>query len=253
MAPGFPHSLFHRLGEIIDAQVTFDEERSGPVASDDPFSDGSADLGWICSTSYVALATQNEAPSIQLAGVAWVPDDPEANGRPVYFGDIITRADSDIETFDDLAGRRVGCNDPVSLSGHYAMRFAIRDRGLPEDFTELVFTGGHHRSIDQVLSGELDAAVVDSVVRTGRSRLDAEVADLHIVERLGPWPVQPLVARSSLDADTVDEVRRLLIEASQHPDVQAELHAASLSHLVEVGPDHYASVREAMGDLGLHR
>jgi len=245
MAPGFPHSLFQRLAEVIDAQVSFDEERSGPEPGDDPFTDGSTDLGWICSTSYIDLATRSAEPSVQLTGVAWVPDDPDANGRPVYFGDIITRADSGIETFDDLAGCQIGCNDEVSLSGHHAIRWAIRDQGHSTSFAELVFTGGHHTSIDQVLSGQLDAAVVDSVVRTGRARLDPDVADLRIVERLGPWPVQPLVARSSLDAETVDEVRRLLLEASEHPEVQAELKAAALSHLVEVGPDHYEVVRKA--------
>lgn len=246
MSPGFPHSLFEQLAEVIGADVTFDETMSGPAPGVDPFTDGTTDLGWICSTSFVDLATRSDDPSITLAGVAWVPDDPDANGRPVYFGDIITLPDSGIDSFEDLAGRRVGCNDPVSLSGYHSMRFALADRDLPEDFAELTFTGGHHRSIDMVLAGEIDAAVVDSVVRTSRARGDEAVAQLQIIERLGPWPVQPLVARSTLDAETVDEVRRLLLDASDHPAVQAELHAAALSHLVEVGPDHYAEVRTAM-------
>ena len=27
-----------------------------------------------------------------IAGVAWVPDDPDVEGRPVYFGDVLVRA-----------------------------------------------------------------------------------------------------------------------------------------------------------------
>lgn len=246
MSPGFPHSLFERLGEVIDAEVTFDETMSGPAPGEDPFASMATDFGWICSTSFVDLATRTDNPSITLAGVAWVPDDPDANGRPVYFGDIISRNDSGITSFDDLAGKCVGCNDPVSLSGYHSMRFALQDRGLSEDFTQLTFTGGHRRSIDMVLAGELDAAVVDSVVRTSRARNNPAVADLRVVERLGPWPVQPLVARSTLESDTVDRVRSLLLDASNSPEIQAELNAASLSHLVEVGPDHYAAVRQAM-------
>ncbi len=246
MSPGFPHSLFERLGEVMGAEVSFDETMSGPAPGEDPFADQSTDFGWICSTSFVDLATRADDPSITLAGVAWVPDDPDANGRPVYFGDIVTRADSNITSFDDLAGKRVGCNDPVSLSGYHSMRFALQDRDLPEDFAQLTFTGGHHNSLDQVLAGEIDAAVVDSVVRTGRARSDRAVADLRVIERLGPWPVQPLVARSTLDTETVDAVRRQLLEASTSPAVQQELTAAALSHLVEVGPDHYAGVRQAM-------
>ena len=246
MSPGFPRSLFERLADVIGAEVEYDETRSGPLAPEDPFADESFDLGWICSTSFVEMHTRQDEPSITLAGVAWVPDDPDSNGRPVYFGDIITKADSGIESFEDLEGRTIGCNDEVSLSGNYALQFAIGDRGLPEGFVQQVFTGGHHSSIDQLLAGDLDAAVVDSVVRVGRSRMDPAVANLRIIERLGPWPVQPLVARATLDPDQVAEVRRLLLEASSTPEVQAELQAASLVGLAEVGPDHYEAVREAM-------
>ena len=46
--------------------------------------------------------------------------------------------------------------------------------------------------------------LVDSVVRTSRARHDPAVAALRIVERLGPWPVQPLVARADLDRALAD-------------------------------------------------
>lgn len=250
LSPGFPRSLFEALAHIVDADVEFDEALSGPAPGRDPFASGNADLGWICSTSFVDLATRGDQPTVTLTGIAWVPDDPDSNGRPVYFGDLVTRPDSGITSFEDLAGRTVGCNDPVSLSGYHSMRFALDDRGLDEDFASLVFTGGHHQSLDQVLTGELDAAVVDSVVRTGRARVDPIVDSLYIIERLGPWPVQPLVARSTLSTADIDRVRRLLLEATDRPEIQAELHAASLSKLVEVGPDHYAAVRLAMDRAG---
>lgn len=250
MTPGFPASLFEAFGAVIGAEVDFEQELSGPAPGVDPFADGSADLGWICSTSYVDLATRTPEPSIGLAGVAWVPDDPDVGGRPVYFGDLVTRADAGFATLADLAGRRIGCNDPVSLSGHHALRFALRDRRFdPDGFAELVFTGGHHRSLDLVAAGELDAAVVDSVVRTGRSRIDPGVAALVVVERLGPWPVQPLVARSTLPAEDLARVRRLLLEAADTPVVRRELAAASLLGLVEVGPDHYDLVRRSMAGV----
>lgn len=250
LSPGFPRSLFESLSRIVDGDVTFDETLSGPAPGMDPFLDGSTDFGWICSTSYVDLSTRGVDPTIQLAGVAWVPDDPDANGRPVYFGDVVVRADSAIETFDDLAGRRIGCNDSVSLSGHHSLRFAMHDRGLDHDtFADLVFTGGHHTSLDMLVARDIDAAVTDSVVRTARARIDPTVADLRVIERLGPWPVQPLVARSTLDAVEIDTVRRRILEASDRPEIKAELEAAALSHLVEVGPDHYADVEAAMKRL----
>lgn len=249
MSPGFPRSLFSALADIVDAEVDFDETQSGPAPGVDPFRSGDADLGWICSTSFVELGTRGDDPTIELAGVAWVPDDPDVNGRPVYFGDLVTLPDSGITTFEDLAGRIVGCNDEISLSGNYSLTFALEDRGLPSDFTTRVLTGGHHNSLDQLLAGKIDVALVDSVVRTGRARHDPRVDSLRMIERLGPWPVQPLVARSTMSADEIGAVRRLLLDAVDRPEIQAELNAACLSTLVEVDADHYAAVAEAMDRL----
>lgn len=247
MSPGFPASLFDVLGERVGADVSFVTTTSGPTATDDPFRSGDAELGWICSTSYVDLAMHSDAPSIRIAGVAWVPDDPDAAGRPVYFGDVVVPADSPIESFDDLADCTIGCNDPVSLSGHHAFRFECERRGYdPDSFAERVFTGGHHASLDQLAAGELDAAVVDSVVRSTRARIDPAVAGLRIVERLGPWPTQPLVVRSDIDDAALSDLQRRLLDANDDPVVQSELHAAGLTRLVAVGADHYSAVHAAL-------
>jgi len=252
MSPGFPESLFTRVGELVDADLEFETEMSGPAPGTDPFvgTEPDADLGWICSTSFVDLGTRGTNPSVQLVGVAWVPDDPDANGRPVYFGDVVTRPDSGIESFENLSGCRFACNDLVSLSGHYSVKFALRDRGLPEDFFDITFTGGHHHSLDALIAGDADAAVVDSVVRTSRARQDPAVAELSIIERLGPWPTQPLVARATMSQSEVAEVRRLLLNATTNDQqLQAELSRSALSHLIEVDSDHYAAVHAAMTDL----
>lgn len=240
-------SLFERITEAIDADLDYDDTKSGPAPGEDPFRAGLAELGWICSTSFVDLALRSPDPSVALAGVAWVPDDDDAEGRPVYFGDVVVPQDSPIESLDDLGGRSIACNDRVSLSGHMAIRIALHDLGHdPETFVDLRFTGGHHASLDQVAAGSVDVAVVDSVVRTSRSRVDPEIADLRIVARLGPWPVQPLVASTALPAAVVAHVRDALLATNDDPLMQSELDAASLLRFVPVDDDHYQRVREAL-------
>jgi ABC-type phosphate/phosphonate transport system substrate-binding protein len=252
MSPGFPESLFELLAAKIGADLHFETETSGPPADDDPFRDGRFDLGWICSTSFVDLALREDDPSVRLAGVAWVPDDPDSGGRPIYFGDLCVAPDSAVSSLSDLAGRRIACNDVVSLSGHYALRIAIEALGRDsEDFAELVFTGGHHNSLDALMAGEVDACVVDSVVRIGRGRHDERVADLRVVDRLGPWPVQALVARADLDPAMVAAVRDALLGANDDPEVSAALDAAALTRLVPVDHRHYEPVRIALEQSGL--
>lgn len=245
MVGGFPLSLFERIADVLDADLDYDEERSGPAPGHDPFADGEADLGWICSTSFVDLSTRAAEPSIRIGGVAWVPDDVGSAGQPVYFGDVMSRTPAD--DLDALAGRSIGCNDEVSLSGHYALRIALLERGHdPDTFAELTFTGGHRRSLEQVAAGNLDAAVIDSVVRTDASRNDARIAKLHHIDRLGPWPTQPLVASTRLPEAQVAELRDALLASNEDPAMQRELANASLTKFVQVDADHYAPVRQAL-------
>ncbi len=250
MVPGFPESLFERIADVIGTDLMCDSERSGPAPGDDPFADGRADFGWICSTSFVELSLRQSDPSVRLAGVGWVPDEAAVDGQPVYFGDLVVPAGSTVRSIDDLAGRNVGCNDEVSLSGHYALRFALEAAGYdPAHFANLVFTGGHHASLDRVLAGTLDAAVVDSVVRLQRSRSTDHrdrTRDLAVVQRLGPWPVQPLVVGTHVPAEVAAAAVTALLDSNADPAMQRELAGASLSQFVRVDPDHYASVHAAM-------
>ncbi len=251
MTPGFPVSLFERIAETMDCELLLETERSGPAPGTDPFADGRADFGWICSTSFVDLATRQQHPTIELAGAAWVPLDEGSGHQPIYFGDVVVRADSPYRRLEDLAGRRVGCNDEISLSGHYAFRLAVHDAGAdPDTFADLVFTGGHHQSLDLLLDGQLDAATVDSVVRTSRSADDVGVDGLRVLGRLGPWPVQPLVARTGLDPEIRRGAVSALLGSSKDPAMQSELRAAGLCCFVPVERDHYATIREAMARLG---
>ena len=247
MTPGFPPSLFGAIAARLDADLFLETDASGPAPGTDPFADGRFDLGWICSTSYVDLALRSVRPSIRLAGVAWVPDDPDVDGRPVYFGDVVVRPHSPATTLLGLAGQQIGCNDPVSLSGHHALRFELERLGEnPDTFADLVFTGGHHRSLDLLLAGEIDAAVVDSVVRIGRGRHDGGVAGLDVVDRLGPWPVQPLVAAATLPEEQRLAVSEALLHPATHAALGPELAASALTSLVAVDESHYDPVVRAM-------
>lgn len=248
MAPGIPATLFETVADIVGAELQLITTTSGPPPNEDPFLAGDADLGWMCSTSFAELSAPDGNESVELVGVAWVPDDPGCHDRAEYFGDLVVPAPSAARSLADLAGQRIGCNDPVSLSGYHSLRFALEQRGLvAHDWADLVFTGGHNTSLDRLVAGEIDAAVVDSVARTRRSRVDADVAGLRVVERLGPWPTQPLAARRGLPEAEIARVRDALLAAQHEERLGSELRNAAMTRLTTVDPAHYQRVLDAMG------
>lgn len=194
------------------------------------------------------------APSVQLAGIAWVPTDRESGGAPVYYSDVVVDPDSELgrtaADVDDLVGARVACNDPASLSGYHALRIELARRGRdPASFASLVMTGGHHHSIDRLLAGDVDAAVIDSIVLGRRAATWPEVARLRIVSRLGPWPTQPLVVREGIAPEQIADWRSALLAANDDPDARTVFAASGIDRLVEVSASDYVGVFEAMAAL----
>lgn len=246
LSPGIPVAVFETLAGVLGADLHVVTAGSGPEPDRDPFRSGDADLGWMCSTGYLPLAEGPE-PSVRMAGVAWVPADPEAAGRPVYFAEIVTRADGP-RSLDEVRGARLAVNDPQSLSGFHALVVELARRATnPDQFARLTWTGGHQRSLDALLAGGVDAAVVDSVALAARASTDASVRGLRVAARLGPWPTQPLVASTRIDPGAVDEVAAALLAANDDPAVRGVLRRAAIDRLVGVGAGHCDPVAEALG------
>jgi ABC-type phosphate/phosphonate transport system substrate-binding protein len=112
-----------------------------------------------------------------------VPTDPRALGRPVYFSDVVARAPIDLRT------ARWSLNDPASLSGY---RSVIDAYGVSV-LERAIVSGSHLASLDLVAVGVADAAAIDSNVLRFFPR-----PDLRVLATLGPFPIQPLVARNDL-------------------------------------------------------
>jgi len=230
LAPSIPEAFFSLVARHIEAStgvpssVVFEKRISGPLAGDDdPFADARVDVGFICAPSVRFLGNEvSVLPSL-------VPNDPRANGRAVYFADVVVRASSPHRTFDELRGATWAYNDPNSKSGWFSM---LERAGNADYFARCVQSGSHLRSLEMVASGEADAAAIDSNVL----RLHAR-DDLRVIESWGPFPIQPVVVRSGLDAGMTERITHALL--TMH-----EIHGASLddfgfSRFVESDPDAY--------------
>jgi phosphonate transport system substrate-binding protein len=132
-------------------------------------------------------------------------------GQFGYTLQVYTQADSDIQTMEDLAGRRVAHTAPTSNSGHQAPEALFPSLGVtPGVDYEILFSGSHDNSMLGVVAGDYDAAPVAS----------------EVVERMA--------ARGLYDPDSV----RIIYETDSFP-------TTSYNYVYNLHPDLIEKIREA--------
>jgi phosphonate transport system substrate-binding protein len=234
LTPGIPLGFYEKIvrhlsrgiGEPVS--LTADERFSGPPPDGpNPLANGRADIAFMCGPAYLDL--EGEA---RLVPAAPVFDDPRAPGDPVYFAEVLTRVDARPHTLEELARGRIAFNDPMSLSGRWSITGRLGPGAHPGPVR---WSGSHEASIAMVLAGEADVCAVDSVVWR---RLTGERPELthrlRVVESLGPFPIQPVVAAPTLPADMVENIADTLLELGP-----GELGAFGATGFVHVDDAHY--------------
>ncbi|MEM7339907.1 MAG: phosphate/phosphite/phosphonate ABC transporter substrate-binding protein [Actinomycetota bacterium] len=246
LAPGLPLGMYEEIAAHVsrglgrDHELSVEPKISGPISvADDRFTQGLTDVGFLCPPSYLWL-TEGSDPSVTLVPLAPVHDDPRNGGRPQYVSDVIVRKDSGITSFADLEGRRVGYNEPASLSGFVSMLARLdRDELGVDFFGEWRQVGSHRAALTSILSGEIDAAAIDAnVLRTWASENPDAAAALRSVDVLGPFPVQPVVARASAGSELVDALAAELAR----PELAAALRPFGVVGFGPISHEAYADL-----------
>ena len=248
LAPGLPLGFFETIAAAVATSLDreFDlsvvEDSSGPMRpADDRFAAATTDIGFVCATSYLWLSG-GEVGSVVLVPLAPVFDDPRADGRPVYFSDVVVAADGPIGSFADLAGKRVGFNDDSSLSGYISLLARLGDDGHRTDrFADFRAVGSHRSALTHIASGEIDAAAVDANALRAWIREDPGRARLvRSIEALGPFPVQPIVVRASAHAALVDGVAEQL----RSPALLAAVERFGVDGFAPIDHGYYLAVND---------
>ena len=207
------------------------------------FAEGSVDAGFICGLPYVQLTRQSPAP-VELLG-APVLAGARYHDEPIYFSDVIVRADSDFHDFADLRGASWAFNDPDSHSGYNITRYHLVELGETHGFFgRIVEAGAHQRSIRLVAEGLVDASAIDSQVLALVLGSDPELAaQLRVIEVLGPSPIQPVVAATRLPNGLKRELSAALLSMHADPRAKAGLGSGLVERFVEVQDSHYDPIR----------
>lgn len=112
---------------------------------------GQIDFAWLPPFSFVK-AEEVAGAEVLMKAVR--------KGKAVYYSAIITRADKNIKTIEDLKGKNVAWVDPSSFSGHIFPKANLMTRKKIDPdkyFGKQVFSGGHDALVLSVLNGTVDA------------------------------------------------------------------------------------------------
>jgi phosphonate transport system substrate-binding protein len=156
-------------------------------------------------------------------------------GNAEYFGVIFIRSDSGIESIEDLRGRTIAFEEPVSTSGYFLPLNYLIDTGLNPvqkgspvdsvgaDEVGYVFSNDDENTIQWVISGNVDAGAADlptfmAIPEESRSALkilaETEKLARHIV-----------LVRPGMDPELVEGIKTVLMDMDKTPEGQATLES----------------------------
>jgi phosphonate transport system substrate-binding protein len=185
------------------------------------------------------------------------------DGSLGYYAVIVTRADSGIESIEDMAGRSLAYADANSASGYLFPRAELRMAGIEDEyFGQVGFSGGHEQGVIAVLQGQYDAAATWSSLlgeeSEGYSRgnirrmvdnglLDME--DINIIWTSDLIPNGPTVLRQDLPSEARELVMDLFLNMKESdPDCYNATIGGEGGGFVEIGHDFYETAVRMRAD-----
>ena len=138
---------------------------------------------------------------------------------PAYTSLAYVRADSDIDSLDDIDGQEVCFVDAASTSGYLVPMKGLMDAGKSmDDDMQQVLAGGHDASLLSLESGNCDVAfahdaMLDTLVASGQ----LEDGALRSIWKSDPIPEDPIAVSNSIDPEVIERITTVLREKANKP------------------------------------
>ena len=231
--------LGERLGRPADFTVATSYERCAQDVDD---------VCFVCSVPYLLFVDANRIEMEVVAAPVLTGE--RYDGRPIYFSDVVVRADSRFECFADLRGATWAYNEPFSHSGYIVVWHHLLAIGEgPDFFGRMVEAGFHQEALRMVAEGSVDAAAIDSQVLAIELRDRPELAGkVRTIGAIGPSTIQPVVVSSSRLSPA--ERRSIVAELiGLHADSRARplMDAAFVERFVAMDGSGYDDIRRMLG------
>ena len=178
---------------------------------------GQVDFGFIPPFAYVLANSESNAKVILTAINKY--------GEARYRSQFLVRKDSEIKSFSDIKGKIVAFVDPSSTSGYLFPGAHLIKEGIDiEKDIEYVYSGGHDKSLQLLLNGDVDVATtfVDSRERYAKDFPTA----MEETELLGYTDYIPNISvtlRGDMDPELQDKIKDALLKIQDSEEGKALL------------------------------
>ncbi|MDQ3396884.1 MAG: phosphate/phosphite/phosphonate ABC transporter substrate-binding protein [Deinococcota bacterium] len=169
-------------------------------------------------------------------------------GDTTYRAQFTVREDSDIESFEDLAGRTIAFVDPGSASGYqFPYVFLLTEHGIDANTDmQAIFAGSHDAAMLAVYNGDVDVAVT---FEGGQSTIEADFPDVNERVRVLGYtsgiPNDGVVVRAGISEELAQQIADALIDIASTEEGQELTDALfNVTGFAPVTSDVYDIVRE---------
>ncbi|HSH89981.1 MAG TPA: PhnD/SsuA/transferrin family substrate-binding protein [Ramlibacter sp.] len=178
-----------------------------------------------------------------------IPSPPRYDGKPVYFTDIVVRADSPFQAIEETFGGVVGYTLADSLSGGVALATYLqqfRSTQRPRLYRQSVGNLIHARGvIDALAEGIIDVGPLDSYYRDLLQRNDPSfAAKIRTIASTPALPIPPLVATAAISAAELQRLRAALQAAGESNDMTAVMERLLLEGFAFPSPADYSRLAQ---------
>jgi ABC-type phosphate/phosphonate transport system substrate-binding protein len=218
------------------------------------------DLGCalMCGFPWVTWRGPGERPALLAAPV---PSPASFHDRPLYWTDIVVRADADIGSVADLAGTRFAFTVEDSQSGYQAPRRFFAERAQSAGGQLFHAMVGPlitpRRVVEAIVAGEADAGPLDAWWHALLRRHEpGAAARLRVVATTAPTPIPPVVCAAGIAESQKQRLAAALAKVADADELAGVRDTLLLKRFALADAADYqtlrASAREA-DTLGYHR
>jgi|GEM_PF-205933 len=207
---------------------------------DQLLSNGDADMSFMSTGAFCSYHGINKLDVLAMVFY---------QGRLTYKSYLITSTTrNDINSIDNLRGKKMAFSDPLSYSGHIAVVNELNTNlhtSPNRFFSNYIYTGSHDRSIWAVKNKIVDAACVDSLVYDLLKKDRPEdISGTKIFAVINDIPIGPIVVRSDIPEEQKKRLQEILLSMHKDPQMAKSLQNIMTDKFVPPEPSLYIPCKE---------